>query len=83
MLEAGGLDPDDLTDQGRRTLAWLAELDDPTVEGVADILTAARLAGHRAGLEDPAPALQDRPTDAVTVRLAALRRQPEPPVVGL
>lgn len=48
MLGAGALTLDSLTPQARRTLAWLAESDDPTVRGVADLLTAAYDAGRRA-----------------------------------
>ena len=50
MLEAGGIDPEELPRQGRRILAWLAETDDPTVDGVVDLLAAAHRAGRR---EDP------------------------------
>lgn len=50
MLDAGSIDPEGLSRQGRRILAWLAETDDPTVDGVVDLLAAA----HRAGrCEDP------------------------------
>lgn len=48
MLAAGALDLGSLTPQARRTLAWLAESDHPTVQGVADLLTAAHDAGRRA-----------------------------------
>ena len=49
MLDAGGIDPEELPRQGRRILAWLAETDDPTVDGVVDLLAAARRAGRREG----------------------------------
>jgi len=75
MLEAGGLEPDDLSDQARRTLAWLAESDDPTVNGVADLLKAARVAGHHAARNEPEP--------SVETSLAALHRRFENPAVGL
>jgi hypothetical protein len=65
MLTAGVIDPGSLTDQARRTLAWLAESDDPTVEGVADLLTAAHHSSRRAALaqrhDERAAARSDAP----------------------
>ncbi|HMG45543.1 MAG TPA: hypothetical protein VK611_29690 [Acidimicrobiales bacterium] len=49
MSDAGGIDSEELPRQGRRILAWLAETDDPTVDGVVDLLAAARRAGRREG----------------------------------
>lgn len=64
MLTAGALTMESLTPQARRTLAWLAESDDPTVTGIADLLTAAHAAGRTSEQarrhDDPATAPSDR-----------------------
>jgi hypothetical protein len=78
MLRAGHIDPAHLSNQALRILAWLAEWDDWTVDGVAELLTAA----HHAGL-DAARTERTSPADAAKARLAAVRRQPEDPAVGL
>jgi hypothetical protein len=52
MLRAGHIDPAQLSNQASRILAWLAEWDDWTVDGVAELLTAA----HRSGLAAARPA---------------------------
>lgn len=78
MLRAGNIDPADLSDQALRILAWLAEWDDWTVDGVAELLTAARRAGREAACPGTDPTARrdaEHPTaaDAVGVRLAAVR----------
>jgi hypothetical protein len=88
MLRAGHIDPAQLSNQALRILAWLGQWDDWTVDGVTELLTAA----HRSGLDvartEPAtpaglPVDGDAQADALKTRLAALRRQPEDPAVGL
>jgi hypothetical protein len=89
MLDAGSVDPDELSEQGRRILAWLAEWDDWTVGGVVEMLSAAYRAGLAAASAEREPAAQDRGDydrrrDSATARLDAIERQrPESPEVGL
>jgi len=45
IVEAGGLDPEALSEQARRILAWLCGWDEWTTDGVADRLAGARAAG--------------------------------------
>jgi hypothetical protein len=51
LVEAAAIAPDALSPKGRRTLDWLAEWDEPTIEGLVEILgavrTAAQMANHR------------------------------------
>jgi hypothetical protein len=89
MLDAGGFNPDDLSEQGRRILAWLAEWDDWTVGGVVEMLSAAYRTGLAVGRLERTAAGQDRGghdrrRDSATARLDAIeRRRPESPEVGL
>jgi hypothetical protein len=52
IVGIGGFDPYKISARGRRTLAWLCRFDDDTVDGVVELLTAARMAAvvdeHRA-----------------------------------
>jgi hypothetical protein len=75
MLRAGNIDPTGLSDQALRILTWL---DDWTVDGVIELMTAA----HHAGRQTVGPASEqtrqqhaERPTpaDAIKTRLSALR----------
>lgn len=86
MASAGSIDLDTLSEQGRRILAWLAEWDDWTVDGVIELLTAAHRAGKAAA--EPAPTgrrgVEDTtPADRLKARRAALRGQRPQPEVGL
>jgi hypothetical protein len=87
MLDAGSIDPDQLSERGRRILAWLTQWDDWTVGGVADMLTAAYQAGlatttdHEPAAPEPASSGRDR--DSVTARLDAIQHRPSDPEVGL
>jgi hypothetical protein len=89
MLDAGCFNPDELSEQGRRILAWLAEWDDWTVGGVVEMLSAAYRAGLAVGRIERKPAAQDRGDhdrrrDSATARLDAIEQQrPEDPEVGL
>ena len=87
MLRAGGIDPEHLSEQGRRILAWLAEWDDWTVDGVVELLTTAHRAGQVGATDVPDPvarrAVGDARVDAAKARLAAVRQQHEDPAVGL
>jgi hypothetical protein len=89
MLDAGSINPDELSEQGRRILAWLAEWDDWTVGGVVEMLSAAYRAGLAVGRIERRPTAQDRGDDdrrrdSATARLDAIERQrPESPEVGL
>ncbi len=89
MLCAGAINPADLSNQALRMLAWLAEWDDWTVDGVIELLTAAHHAGREAAHPVLEPtALRDAehpsPAAAMEARLAALREpQRAGPEVGL
>ncbi|MGH9214192.1 MAG: hypothetical protein ACRD2C_26505 [Acidimicrobiales bacterium] len=62
IIEAGTLDPEALSAQGRNTLRWLSEWDEWTTDGLLELLAAARAAG---GL----------PEDRVRQRQEAARRE--------
>jgi hypothetical protein len=74
LVAAAGIDPDALSLQARRVLAWLAEWDEPTAQGLVEILgtvrTAAQVTEHRAELDHKVAAL--RRSEAATE--AALAR---------
>jgi hypothetical protein len=53
MLRAGHIDADQLSNHAHGILAWLAEWDDWTVDGVAELLTAAHRAGQEAARASP------------------------------
>jgi hypothetical protein len=81
MLHAGHLDTDGLSDQALRILAWLAEWDDWTVDGVAELLAAA----HRSGLDTTRPAAAPgtrHSPDATTVGRRAADTPPLPRPAG-
>ena len=44
IVTAAGIDVDDLSEHGRRILDWLADWDEPTVEGVVELVAATRAA---------------------------------------
>jgi hypothetical protein len=44
IATAAGIDVDDLSEHGRRILDWLADWDEPTVEGVVELMAATRAA---------------------------------------
>jgi hypothetical protein len=44
IVEAAGIDPSRLSEQGQRILNWLAEWDDWTTGGIVELLQAARAA---------------------------------------
>jgi hypothetical protein len=48
MIEAGGLDVEALDWEGRDALVWLVRWDNPTIEGVCQLLEAAHAAGKAA-----------------------------------
>jgi len=76
MLEAGGIDPATLPAQARRILDWLTESDQPTVDGIAGLLSAAYEAGLAA---TKAAAVPDRTVpdgSQLTARLDAFARRP-------
>jgi hypothetical protein len=80
MLSAGNIDPADLSNQALRILAWLAEWDDWTVDGVAELLTAAHRAGQTVATPVGEPTARhasddSTPADATAARLAALCEQ--------
>jgi hypothetical protein len=43
ILDAAQVDPDTLSKQGQRILDWLADWDRPTIDGLVELLTAARV----------------------------------------
>jgi hypothetical protein len=47
IIEAAGIDPAELSVQGRRILNWLSRWDDWTTEGVVEILAATRATGRQ------------------------------------
>lgn len=47
IVAAAGIDPDDLSEQGRRILRWLSQWDDWTVGGLEEILTATCAASQK------------------------------------
>ena len=64
LVTAGGFDPDDLSEQAQRILRWLTDWDDWTVDGVAEMLTAARtaaaeVAAHRETIDRKFEALRE------------------------
>lgn len=44
LVAAAGIDPEALSPQARRILDWLADWDEPTTEGLVEILDAVRAA---------------------------------------
>jgi hypothetical protein len=44
IVTAAGIDVDDLSEHGRRIIDWLADWDEPTVEGVVELVAATRAA---------------------------------------
>lgn len=60
MLTAGGIDAEQLSEQGRRILGWLAEWDDWTVDGLAELLRAASVAGADPCGQGPGPVAEGR-----------------------
>ena len=85
MADAGGIDPDQLSEQGRRILAWLTTWDEWTVGGVVELLTAAREAGRRDACPGSTSASHERnQVERMKARLAALsERSLDPPELGL
>jgi hypothetical protein len=55
LIVAAGVDPAKLSQRGGHVLYWLADWDEPTIEGLVEILGAVRMAAqvakHRAGLQ--------------------------------
>lgn len=49
LIDAVGVEEPELSERERATVAWLAAWDDPTVQGVGDLLNRARAEGWRAG----------------------------------
>jgi hypothetical protein len=74
LVAAAGIAPDALSLQARRVLDWLAEWDEPTTDGLVEILgtvrTAAQVTEHRAEIDHKVAAL--RRSEAATE--AALAR---------
>jgi hypothetical protein len=63
LIAAAGIDVDQLPAQAQRTLAWLCGWDDPTIDGVVEILlatrTAAQVAVHQEAIDDKVAALRE------------------------
>jgi hypothetical protein len=57
IVTAAGIDAADLSDHGRRILDWLADWDEPTVDGVVELVAATRAAAktveHRGDVDAP------------------------------
>jgi len=74
LVTAGGFDPDNLSEQAQRILRWLTDWDDWTVDGVAEMLiaarTAAEVAAHRETIDRKFEALRasDAAVAAATTR---------------
>ena len=74
LVSAAGVDPNQLSAQGQRTLAWLSGGDDSTVDGLMEIFTAARTAAQvalqREAIAEKVAALRasEAATDAAFVR---------------
>ena len=53
IVSAAGIDVDDLSPHGRRILDWLVDWDEPTVEGIVELVSATRAmpegVAHEAG----------------------------------
>jgi hypothetical protein len=51
IVTAAGIDVHNLSEHGRRVLGWLADWDEPTIEGVVELVatTRARAAGSGSG----------------------------------
>jgi len=77
IVTAAGIDPEKLSVQGQRTLAWLTGWDTPTIDGLVEILsatrTAAQVAVHRKAIDRKAEALRA----SETATAAALARYDE------
>jgi hypothetical protein len=51
ILTAAGVDVEDLSEDGRRILEWLADWDEPTTDGIVELVVATRASAvdeHRA-----------------------------------
>jgi hypothetical protein len=44
IVTTAGINVDDLSEHGRRILDWLVDWDEPTIEGVVELVTATRAA---------------------------------------
>jgi hypothetical protein len=62
ILHAGSVNPAQLSNRALRIVAWLAEWDDWTVDGVTELLAAAHRSGAEAGRREPMPA-RELPAD--------------------
>jgi hypothetical protein len=78
LVTAAGIDVDKLPAQAQRTLAWLCSWDDPTIDGLVEILlatrTAAQVAVHQAAIGTKVSALRESET-ATEVALARFDEQ--------
>lgn len=52
IVTAAGIDVDDLSEHGRRILNWLADWDQPTIEGVVELVATTRAAAAGSGSGD-------------------------------
>jgi hypothetical protein len=63
LVAAAGIDADKLPAQAQRTLVWLSGWDDPTIDGLVEILlaarTAAEVAAHREVIDSKVAALRE------------------------
>jgi hypothetical protein len=48
ILTAAGIDVDDLSEHGRRILDWLVDWDEPTIDGIVELVAATRAAAEGA-----------------------------------
>lgn len=53
IVAAAGIDVDDLSPHGRRILDWLVDWDEPTIDGIVELVSTTRAVaegfGHEAG----------------------------------
>lgn len=68
IVGAAGIDVDELSRHGRRILNWLAGWDEPTIDGVVELVSAARagrsnVAGRSDGRRAKRPSADDELRD--------------------
>jgi hypothetical protein len=74
LVAAAGIEAEGLSAQAQRILVWLSGWDDPTIDGVVEIVLAARaaaeVAAHREVIDSKVAALRDAEaaTEAALVR---------------
>jgi hypothetical protein len=52
IVTAAGINLDDLSEHGRRILDWLVDWDEPTIDGIVELVAATRAAATRTGSGD-------------------------------